>query len=1219
MIEQKRFKNPFPGLRPFETDEYRLFFGREGQADALLTRLQRTRFLAVVGTSGSGKSSLIRAGLMPALHGGMMTGAGSGWRIAVMRPGGDPIGNLAAVLVKDDVLAEAGAGLPESEAEAVIDATLRGGSLGIVDVARQGRLGEHDKLLIVVDQFEELFRFRAVRENTNADEAAAFVKLLLEASQQRELSIYVVLTMRSDFLGDCAQFQGLPEAINDGQYLIPRMTRDERRFAVTGPVGVTRGKITEPLINRLLNDVGDNPDQLPILQHALMRTWEHWQQHRRDGEPIGMEHYEAIGTMSDALSRHADEAFNELPNERSRTIAEKLFKALTERGADNREIRRPTRMDALCAIAGATMQEMSAVIEVFRGGGRSFLMPPSGVPLQPQTVVDISHESLIRNWQRLKDWVNEEAQSARIYRRVAETAVLHREGSEGLMQDPALQFAIDWQQQSKPNAAWAERYHPEFEESMAYLEQSKVARDAAVAERERQRTAELERERKEREQAERFAEQQRRVAQRLRRFTFALVLISILAVVAAGASVFAFTKANRNATLAQTLAEDAKSSFMAEQKARQESETHRKAAEEAQAKAESEREHAQEEQKKAEVESKRADEAARLAASREAEARRATAEQKAAADRERKAAEAATAARDEARRSAARLQLDSLSRNGLDSFQRGNYSGALYEFEMTNQMITQDKVDKDPSLAKLQAWVLANVGATKRRLGKMNEAVDAYQQSVAIHEKVSGAKSAEMFDALHGLGHTYLEAGNQTKAEEYYTRAVNYLVANPDLIDQIYETANLEMIARLYRDIGKYAEAEPYFKRVLANREAQGGELESLKEMAQFYAMQNKYEQAQGYLLRAIDLQEKALFRISDERQLGLSELAETYNNLGEVYSGLDLEQKAKYAFQLAQELQNAEISRRYVLAIQRSPELAAANREELTRRTRDNASHLEQCADLLVKLDRYDTAEHIYLLAVGARLVTNDQSTQGREKLAMVYLKLGDLYRLHLNKHEEAVKRYRAAAETLAQSSGGASSSAGGQLYGEAYTQLGSLYATEMNQAAEGERVLKEALEVLSKSSDSEKATWRTLGALEGMYVRQSRFNDALEVSKQKLSVMHSLLKRTSMSATGVEKWNAEDYTEAFKLYIQSVGELADDYKGSGDLRNSQAIYGSLFLEDLRVTEVIDPTVLASYEEMIKTHRESFTGEMSNAASRRLTEVDVRRRVIQAVLDSAD
>jgi len=212
MKQVRPVKNPFPGLRPFETDEYRLFFGREGQADELISRLSRARFLAVVGTSGSGKSSLIRAGLMPALRGGMMKGAGSGWRIAVMRPGGDPIGNLAAELAKKDVLSEAGMGLSDEESEAIIEATLRSGSLGILNVAREARLGEHEKLLVIVDQFEELFRFK---EGGSVDEASAFVKLLLEAAQQRELSIYIVLSMTSDFLGDCAQFQGLPEAIND--------------------------------------------------------------------------------------------------------------------------------------------------------------------------------------------------------------------------------------------------------------------------------------------------------------------------------------------------------------------------------------------------------------------------------------------------------------------------------------------------------------------------------------------------------------------------------------------------------------------------------------------------------------------------------------------------------------------------------------------------------------------------------------------------------------------------------------------------------------------------------------------------------------------------------------------------------------------------------------------------------------------------------------------
>ena len=106
-----------------------------------------------------------------------------------------------------------------------------------------------------------------------------------------------MLTMRSDFLGDCTQFRGLPETMNDSQYLIPRMNRDERRQAIVGPIGVGGARISPRLVQRLLNDVGEDPDQLPVLQHALMRTWQRWEQHRQDGSPLDLEDYEAIGTM----------------------------------------------------------------------------------------------------------------------------------------------------------------------------------------------------------------------------------------------------------------------------------------------------------------------------------------------------------------------------------------------------------------------------------------------------------------------------------------------------------------------------------------------------------------------------------------------------------------------------------------------------------------------------------------------------------------------------------------------------------------------------------------------------------------------------------------------------------------------------------------------------------------------------------------------------------
>lgn len=471
--EVERAENPFPGLRPFEFHENHLFFGRDGQSEELLVKLSKTHFLAVVGTSGSGKSSLVRAGLLPALYGGLMGKSGSGWRIAILRPGNDPIGNLAEALNKPGALE-----VEDPESRYVqTRVNLRRGSLGLAESVRQARLMAHENLLVVVDQFEELFRFGRISEDEEyANDAAAFVKLLLEA--KRQSNIYVVLTMRSDYLGDCAQFWDLPEAINEGQYLIPRMTRDERREAILGPLGICGATITSGLVNQLLNDMGDRPDQLPILQHALMRIWEKWREDGDASKPLDLCHYERSGGLCDTLSRHADEAYAELPDARSREIAEKLFKCLTEKGTDDRETRRPTELREICQILGASMDEVVAVIDVFRREGRSFLMPPANIQLEPDSLIDISHESLIRGWQRLRKWVEEETSSHRLYRRLADNAILYRE--EGTLRDPGLQETLDWRERDKPNEAWASRHHTSFYRLPQYAEKHKKDCDAEI-------------------------------------------------------------------------------------------------------------------------------------------------------------------------------------------------------------------------------------------------------------------------------------------------------------------------------------------------------------------------------------------------------------------------------------------------------------------------------------------------------------------------------------------------------------------------------------------------------------------------------------------------------------------------------------------------------------------------------------------------------------------
>jgi energy-coupling factor transporter ATP-binding protein EcfA2 len=320
-------ENPFPGLRPFTRDETDLFFGRDHQSDELVGRLARARFLAVLGTSGSGKSSLVRAGLLPALDGGLMVEAGSLWLMATMRPQDDPIGFLARALVRGGVLTQLD--LPDTAAVEIVETTLRRSSLGLVEIVRLGRLDPRVNLLVLVDQFEEIFRFADLaRQRGTEDEAKAFVKLLLAAAQKSEVPLYVVITMRSDFLGDCDRFPGLPEAVTDSPYLTPRLTRDELQSAITGPVGVCGGRIAPTLVQRLLNDVGDDPDQLPILQHALMRAWDHGAHDTPESRELDVTDLDAIGGMAEALSRHAEEAYASL-SERQQAIAERLFKCLT--------------------------------------------------------------------------------------------------------------------------------------------------------------------------------------------------------------------------------------------------------------------------------------------------------------------------------------------------------------------------------------------------------------------------------------------------------------------------------------------------------------------------------------------------------------------------------------------------------------------------------------------------------------------------------------------------------------------------------------------------------------------------------------------------------------------------------------------------------------------------------------------------------------------------
>ncbi|MCB8994591.1 MAG: hypothetical protein H6538_03175 [Bacteroidales bacterium] len=453
--------NPFPGLRPFTSEESHLFFGREGQVDDILRNLRKNRFVAVVGASGSGKSSLIYCGVIPSLIKSESRANQDDWLVVTSRPGSAPLTNLL-----NDLYETTGV-KPETEnATELFKQT--DGVLNYIQKAGKGK----KNLLLMIDQFEEIFRYSKVGSASGVKEdPSLYIDFIVHSIKQSKIPVYIVITMRSDFIGECSRYQDFTTLINQSNYLVPRMTSQDFRKVIEGPVGVAGAKIEASLVDRLLDDLGDNPDQLPVLQHVLMRTWDYWQLHNDTAKPISVSDYDAVGQIDKALSEHANEAFDEL-DENEKIICESIFRTLTEKGGDNRGVRRPTRISQLADIALASTEEVIKIAEIFRAPGRSFLVPSSSVVLNKDSVLDISHESFMRIWERLRTWVDEEASAVQMYKRLADSAALYQAGRTSLWRPPDLQLALNWKNKTKPTLIWAERHNPAFERTMVFLDTS---------------------------------------------------------------------------------------------------------------------------------------------------------------------------------------------------------------------------------------------------------------------------------------------------------------------------------------------------------------------------------------------------------------------------------------------------------------------------------------------------------------------------------------------------------------------------------------------------------------------------------------------------------------------------------------------------------------------------------------------------------------------------
>lgn len=521
--------SPFRSLQVFEPEDAWLFFGRDAEADDLLRRLGRSPVLVLVGNSGSGKSSLVRAGLIPALRAGRFCHEGSpapsnkpvesslidSWRIALLRPSAAPFDYLAEVLPSQlapelspreqaDFIAHCRSQLGEG-GDALRNAI---SALAHAATDKTDKAGQ-TRILLVVDQFEEIFTLtgqQGVRDR--------YIHGLLAAAHlDSAVPVHLVLALRADFYGHCLEHPGLSRCLETNLYNVPRMTPEQLRETIERRLRLADGRAEPGLIDSLLEDVGAEPGNLALLEHALGQLWE------RCGGPgctLTNRAYAEIGRLRGALGRHADEVYAGLGDESQERLAQKIFLELVHLGEGAQDTRRRVAKAELLGLGKP--EEVEALLARL-ASSRLIATGRAG----EETFVEVSHEALIREWPALREWVTQNREELRLERRLLQAAEewqsLNRDRG-ALLQGARLAQAEDWLSR-----------HTDAPALMRQFVQASVAARAEAAAKER--------EAQERELAQQKAAAvlARRSAARLRWFAGAL---TVMLLVAAGSAWFAY-------------------------------------------------------------------------------------------------------------------------------------------------------------------------------------------------------------------------------------------------------------------------------------------------------------------------------------------------------------------------------------------------------------------------------------------------------------------------------------------------------------------------------------------------------------------------------------------------------------------------------------------------------------------------------------------------------
>ena len=516
---------PYIGLRPFSEDDSLYFKGRDEQILQLTALLEANKFLMVTGASGDGKSSLVYAGLVPNARAGFFNAKYTNWVVADFRPERTPLHNLSKTISRNLRIGN----------EESVEIELRRGFSSLVELYTSSSLfldegsevwktatdDERDdlqrtsaNLLIVADQFEEFFTNpENYYKNSPSADSQLVINLLLETARisiAKNLPVYIVCTMRSDYIGQCAAFRGLPEFIGFSQFFVPRLKRKEMVQVVKEPAELHGDKISNRLVERVVYDLGEGIDQLPVLEHAMNEVWI---QAKNGAEELDLIHYAMAGGMSSAelpaeYRGRFDSWFSTLPTKLQEayqrpglshiidTHANKLYLSAADHYNQRHEKKITateaqliikvsficlTKMDEDRAVRNRmTLQEITdilarpeltcelvgGVLNIFREPGNTFLRPyisddPESLTLIPESVLDITHESLIRNWELLLAWAKEENDHLKVYedfKKQLDRWIASNKSRGFLLPIGPLTFFEHWHDTLKPNPYWVNRY-----------------------------------------------------------------------------------------------------------------------------------------------------------------------------------------------------------------------------------------------------------------------------------------------------------------------------------------------------------------------------------------------------------------------------------------------------------------------------------------------------------------------------------------------------------------------------------------------------------------------------------------------------------------------------------------------------------------------------------------------------------------------------------------